>query len=435
MRARVWADGAWGLVLLNVCAASGCDRRVFLQTPATADAKSVVVVIDPQNPTLIAGEPGQAVLLPQLSSGEQEDYLYLAFSKSLAELGLVAGTLSPAPEPSTKLPRPALAYRTSASGGSVAQWSEIATTNYEREVPAPVRDFRVPSLDHCTEFESHDLGLRAVRDPHFMLPIDEGRAIASFDSSLFLIDRQGAISETPLASPLRGAAFDDAGTLWAIGPSSYVKISFDPLVVTAVGPGLPRARWVAPTADPSGLGTYALGNDGVIWLNDGGAWSRSATISFSGPDVTDGGLTRAAPDRVYVGVGDNNEILEIRRGVASRVVLDELGFGYTVAATIPGFGPTLVTKATGVVYRWDGERMGRWATAMMSNARGAAAYGSSVLLGSTDGGTLIELRPGRRCPAFVAAPLTDVQAIATLGDRALVYGKTGDVGLALLVPK
>ena len=49
-----------------------------------------------------------------------------------------------------------------------------------------------------------------------MLPIDERRAIASFDSSLFLIDRQGAITETPLPSPLRGAAFDDVGGLWAI---------------------------------------------------------------------------------------------------------------------------------------------------------------------------------------------------------------------------
>lgn len=432
MRARV---RAWGLVPLGVCAALGCDRRVFLEAPSAADAKSVIVVIDPQNPTLIAAEPGQAVLLPELSSGEREDYLYLTFSKSLAELGLAVGTLSPAPDPATKLPRPALAYQTSATGGSVQTWSEISDASYDQVVPAAVRDFRVPNLDHCTEFVSHDLGLRRARDPHFMLPIDERRAIASFDSSLFLIDRQGAITETPLPSPLRGAAFDDVGGLWAIGPSSYTKISFDPLVVTAAGPGLPRARWIAPTSDPSGLGTYALGDDGVVWVNDGGAWSRTATISFSGPDVTDGGLTRAAPDRVYVGVGDNNEILEIRRGVAARLVLDELGFGYTVAATIPGFGPTLVTKATGVVYRWDGERLGKWATAMMSNARGAAAYGNSILLGSTDGGTLIELRPGRRCPAFVAAPLTDVQAIATLGDRALVYGKTGDIGLALLVPK
>ncbi len=425
----------WAFVVLGLCASAGCDRRVFLQTPGTANAKSVIVVIDPQNPTLIAAEPGQALSLPELSSTDSEDYLYLAFSKGLAELGLSAGTLSPAPDPATRLPKPALAYRTSASKGSVEPWTEIAPSTYDAMVPAAVRDFRVPDLDHCTDFSSHDVGLRSLNDPHFLLPIDASRAIASFDSSLFFIDREGAVVETPLVSPLRGAAFDDAGTLWAIGPAGYAKIAFDPLVVSPVGPGLPRARWIAPTSDPTGLGTYALGDDGVVWLNEGGRWARSATISYSGPDVTDGGLTRAAPDRVYVGVGDNNEILEIRRGVAARVVLDELGFGYTVASTIPGFGPTLVTKATGVVYRWDGERMGKWATAMMSNARGAAPYGSSILLGSTDGGTLLELRPGRRCPAFVAAPLTDVQGIATLGDRVLVFGKTGEIGLALLVPE
>lgn len=430
---------AWLSFAAALAACSSGEDLIFVPAPDLGGAKAMLLAFTAgEQLQLQAFDPTSGELhleLPgRVGRGEQVVLEALLYDRTLAELGLTPGTISPATDP--RRARPLDPARTVLrlgfeAGEPPGTWHDADLDLTERVAAFSIETVAAPS--GCAEFDVITRDLDARDSTGFLFTEDDQHAIAiTRDYSAFRIS---ATTVTRLDFPgqqyvIGGAKLPD-GTIWAGGPGElYVGRATERAVDLRLAVsqfGGERFYWVAAGPAPEGeADVFTMSVEGRVSHWDGRRWTELHAFDASETTERNGGLAWVGPKEAIAVAPSSLEVIRMKDGVAT-AELPPSTASFTAAASIPGFGTVIGNADGGILVhrggRWEnlpGHEIRLWPLAF-------APYEDGFVYG-TAFGNLVQYLPGTGyCPAIRQAGF-DIFSVATVGRDLLLMGRIGGNG-------
>lgn len=407
-------------VLLLLGLLHGCSPLEFkVPLPPLGGARSALFLSSsaPGEGRAVELSPGAHVELELPLGDDAGGTIYaMAFSDDLAALGLGAGLVRSAPDPSRAAPF-SLLHAASYSEDGVGEWVTLT------EAPERVRAFRLARRSACTSFTLARISALDGFHVRRALGLPDGRALAMGVTGVALVAPDGVVeARVDAPAPTASAGISSDGVVYAVGIGVVARILLDPLRYEVVATGTVAeepVKWVAVEAGPdpavyalSGTGALTRGWPAPSWVID--------HLPIVGEDAAQGGVAVLGKGDVVAATSGSAYVFRYQEGVKAMAtpLVPLVGFDAMIAA---GGRVVMAVAPSGALLSFDGERFVDLPGIAAASVLELAPFGETYVA-ATEGGVLGEYVAGERCP--IANPdLRDASTLAPLASGFLVGGR------------